>query len=134
MREREREREDTHWYCAFLLQAFNVLSAIIEQRSQPGVTLECKVVEVRDVDVSFIKSLCIDDHSCWIRYAQILLAKKLDQGPAFILSFQAQQLTRKKREGSVDDVSCPRESWGKKVASNEALPFTNYTLSKLHTK
>ena len=38
----------------FLLQAFNVLSAIIDQRSQPGVTLECKVVEVRDVDVSSI--------------------------------------------------------------------------------
>ena len=39
---------------AFLSQAFNVLSAIIEQRSQPGVTLECKVVEVRDVDVSSV--------------------------------------------------------------------------------
>ena len=39
---------------AFLSQAFNVLSAIIEQRSQPGVMLECKVVEVRDVDVSSV--------------------------------------------------------------------------------
>ena len=37
---------------------------------------------------------------------QILLARKLDQGPAFVVSFQAQQVTRKKKEGSVDDVSC----------------------------
>ena len=38
---------------------------------------------------------------------QILLAKKLEQGPAFVVTFQAQQLTRKKKEGSIDDVSCP---------------------------
>ncbi len=33
----------------FHLQAFNVLSAIIKQRDDPGVRSESKVLEVRDV-------------------------------------------------------------------------------------
>ena len=38
------------------LQAFNVLSAVVKQRHEPGVKLECKVLEVRDVDVSKMQS------------------------------------------------------------------------------
>jgi len=37
------------------LQAFNVLSAVMKQRHEPGVKLECKVLEVRDVDVSILR-------------------------------------------------------------------------------
>ena len=35
-----------------LFCCFSVLSAIMKQLSEPGVELECKVIEVRDVDVS----------------------------------------------------------------------------------
>ena len=49
--DKTRENNSSILYLLFC-QAFNVLSAIIEQRSQPGVTVECKVIEVRDVDVS----------------------------------------------------------------------------------
>lgn len=64
--------------------SFNVLSAIIKQRTEPGVQVECKVLEVRDVD--------------------IVLAKLLDEGPVMVLTFQAQQLTsRRGKEGEVKD-------------------------------
>lgn len=45
------------------LQAFNILSAIIEQRHQPGVKVQCKVLEVRNIDASVLLcllSLCVD--------------------------------------------------------------------------
>ena len=38
----------------FVLQAFNVLSAVMKQRHEPGVTLKCKVLEVRDIDVRMV--------------------------------------------------------------------------------
>ena len=49
---------------------------------------------------------------------KIILAKKLDLGPAFVLSFQAQQLTRKKREDSVDEVR-----WKGYLFACDPLPF-----------
>lgn len=33
------------------------------------------------------------------------MAKKMEQGPVLLLSFQAQQLTRKKKADEVEDVS-----------------------------
>ena len=35
-----------------ILQAFNVISAVVKQRAEPGVTVQCKILEVRDTDVS----------------------------------------------------------------------------------
>ena len=45
------------WHSLYFnfLQAFNVLSAIIKQRTEPGIQVECKVLEVRDVDVSLYR-------------------------------------------------------------------------------
>jgi len=65
--------------------AFNVLSTIIKQRAEPGVKVDCKVLEVRDVD--------------------IVMAKLMDQGPVMVLTFQAQQLTvrRSGKEEEPDD-------------------------------
>jgi len=64
-----------------------VLSTIIKQRAEPGVKVDCKVLEVRDVD--------------------IVMAKLMDQGPVLVLTFQAQQLTvrRSGKEEEPDDVS-----------------------------
>ena len=79
--------------------------------------MECKVLEVRDVDVSL--SWCgmfSESSSCWLRsdclspFSQVVLAKLLDAGPVLVLTFQAQQLTsRKGKEGEVEDVSCLRQ-------------------------
>ena len=44
-------RTHTHTHTHTHTQAFNVLSAIIKQRDEPGVKLQSKVLEVRDVDV-----------------------------------------------------------------------------------
>lgn len=41
-----------------IFQAFNVLSAVMKQRHEPGVKLKCKVLEVRDVDVSAVIIQC----------------------------------------------------------------------------
>ncbi len=40
--------------CPLSLQAFNVLSVVMKQRSEPGVKLDCKVLEVRDIDVRIL--------------------------------------------------------------------------------
>ena len=42
----------THTHLFSSLQAFNVLSAIIKHRDDPGVKVQSKVLEVRNVDVS----------------------------------------------------------------------------------
>jgi import inner membrane translocase subunit TIM44 len=59
--------------------AFNVIAAVVKQRAEPGVTVQCKILEVRDTD--------------------IVMAKLMDPGPVLVLSFQAQQLTLKTRQG-----------------------------------
>lgn len=40
-------------------QAFNVLSTIIKQRVEPGIQVESKVLEVRDVDVSTVADMLL---------------------------------------------------------------------------
>lgn len=32
--------------------AFNVIAAVVKQRAEPGVTVDCRILEVRDTDVS----------------------------------------------------------------------------------
>lgn len=32
--------------------AFNVIAAVVKQRAEPGVTVDCRILEVRDADVS----------------------------------------------------------------------------------
>lgn len=31
--------------------AFNVIAAVVKQRAEPGVTVDCRILEVRDTDV-----------------------------------------------------------------------------------
>lgn len=37
--------------------AFNVIAAVVKQRSEPGVTVDCRILEVRDTDVSTTRTL-----------------------------------------------------------------------------
>ena len=39
-------------WSVYILQAFNVISAVVKQRAEPGVTVQCRILEVRDTDVS----------------------------------------------------------------------------------
>ena len=34
------------------MQAYNVIAAVVKQRAEPGVTVQSRVLEVRDTDVS----------------------------------------------------------------------------------
>ncbi len=69
--------------------------------------MDCKILEVRDVDVSPFSALpsLTNGHVP----AQIVLAKLLEPGPVLVLMFQAQQVTVKSREVEgqrvVEDVS-----------------------------
>ena len=33
------------------MQAYNVIAAIVKQRAEPGITVNCRILEVRDTDV-----------------------------------------------------------------------------------
>lgn len=37
--------------------AFNVIAAVVKQRAEPGVTVDCRILEVRDTDVSHTHTL-----------------------------------------------------------------------------
>ena len=98
--------------CIYILQAFNVIAAVVKQRAEPGVTVQCKILEVRDTDVSHScchTGPCVPhcQPPCNLCLAlQIVMAKLMDPGPVLVLSFQAQQLTLKTRHGEEGQVSC----------------------------
>jgi import inner membrane translocase subunit TIM44 len=77
--------------------AYNVLSAQIEQNTSFGRKMDCKVLDVRDVD--------------------ILMAKVLEQGPVLILTFAAQQLMMVRNgkgeivEGGEDNIENVQYVW-----------------------
>lgn len=80
-----------------------MMAAVVKQRSEPGVSVSSRILEVRDTDVS--------DHlplsSVSGDMVQIVMAKLLDPGPVLVLSFQAQQLTIKTRAGEERQVFNP---------------------------